>query len=222
MHVVQRGNDRRPVFLSREDCVAYLELLRCASTRTACPVHAYALMSNHVHLLLGPDGRQGLASAMQWLGSQYARYFNCRYGRTGTLWEGRYKAGAVADRRHFFNCLQYIDLNPVRAGIVDDPSEYRWSSYRHNALGDADPIVTSHAEYLGLGATDPERRSAYKALVSACLDPRDVMAIRQATARGRPLGAPPPQFTPDTGMGQLPSVLRAVDAWPGQRVLREG
>ena len=188
LHVMQRGTNRGPVFGTRADCSAYLDFLHTASERTSCAVHAYVLMSNHIHLLVTPPQRESVAAMMQWLGRCYVRYFNRCYGRTGTLWEGRYKSTPVATERYFFTCSRYIELNPVRAGIVDHPAAYPWSSYRRNALGRADRMVTSHSLYRSLGPTEDERCAAYTELFAAHVDPAVVDAIRLSTARGAVLG----------------------------------
>jgi putative transposase len=188
MHVTQRGNDRMAVFNSRQDCAHYIELLRSASARTSCAIHAYALMSNHVHLLLTPKGAEGIAAMMQWVGARYVRFFNDRYGRTGTLWEGRFKSTPVSSDQYYFTCARYIELNPVRAGMVDHPMHYPWSSYRRNALGRRDPLITSHPLYTALGETAKQRCLAYADLFTTHVDPAIVDAIRLSTARGHMLG----------------------------------
>jgi putative transposase len=188
LHITQRGNNRSAVFLSRADCTYYLDLLRRASTLGGCGVHAYMLMGNHVHLLVSPHDASGIATMMRSLGCSYVRYFNAQYGRTGTLWEGRYKSTPIDSSRYFFTCSRYIELNPVRAGMVDHPAEFPWSSYHRNALGRGDRIVTSHPLYAALGTTDEQRHAAYTALFTTYVDPAVVDAIRHATARNAVLG----------------------------------
>jgi putative transposase len=188
LHITQRGTNRGAIFGARADCSSYLDYLYAASRRSSCAVHAYVLMSNHVHLLVTPPQKDSVASMMQWLGHCYARYFNRCYGRTGTLWEGRYKSTPVESGRYFFTCSRYIELNPVRAGMVDHPAEYAWSSYRRNALGRVDRLVTSHSIYASLGSSDDERCASYAELFAAHVDPALVDAIRLSTARGAVLG----------------------------------
>jgi putative transposase len=189
MHIVQRGNDRMATFHCHEDFVCYLAILRDVSRLTGCPVHAYVLMTNHVHLLVTPGDESAPARMMQKLGARYVRYFNHRHGRTGTLWEGRYKSTPVDNGGYFFTCSRYIELNPVRAGMVSDPDEYRWSSFRRNALGASDALVTSHRVYDLLDRTAAKRCLAYASLFAEDIAPDTLDAIRKATWTGDPLGS---------------------------------
>ena len=150
-----------------------------------CVIHAYVLMTNHVHLLVTPMDPAGPARLMQSLGRRYVRYFNDRFRRTGPLWDGRYRAARVTSSPYFFACTRYIEMNPVRAGIVDDPGRYEWSSYRRNAVESSDPIVTSHPLYAALGATPAARCEAYRALFVTDVSP-EVTATIRAALRGRP------------------------------------
>jgi len=132
-HVVQRGNNREPCFFAEADYQFYLECLAESATKYACQLHAYVLMTNHVHLLVTPENESSLSGMMQSLGRRYVRYVNHTYKRTGTLWEGRYKSSLVQSENYLLTCSRYIELNPVRANMVETPAEYRWSSYGHNA-----------------------------------------------------------------------------------------
>ena len=161
-HVVQRGNDRGPCFFREPDYVRYLGLLRELAAREGCAVHAYVLMTNHVHLLLSPSAAGAVARLMQSMGRSYVRYVNDSYERTGTLWEGRYKACPVDSGRYVLHCQRYIELNPLRAAMVFDPADYAWSSHRASALGLPDPLLTPHPDYLALGDTPGERQRAYR------------------------------------------------------------
>lgn len=187
LHVTQRGIDRRPVFLDDADFAYYLLALRLASVEARCAVHAYVLMTNHVHLLLTPADRDGPARLTRSLGTRYVRRFNRRHGRTGTLWEGRYRSATIASDRHLLACVRYIELNPQRAGIASDPGAYPWSSYGRNALGRPDPVVTPHPLHTALGRTDDEQRAAYRALFDRPLDADDVGMLRTAPHAPRPL-----------------------------------
>jgi putative transposase len=182
-HIIQRGNNRVPMFTSERDYVFFLLCLGRALSEHGVSLHAFALMINHVHLLATPMTPQSLARAMQSLGRRYVQFFNRTYHRTGTLWEGRYRSMVVDTARYFFTCMVYIESNPVRAGIAPRPEEYRWSSYRANALGEVNTLLTPHALYRALGKTPSARVSAYRALFRRPLAPRDVEAIRQATNR---------------------------------------
>ncbi len=187
-HLVQRGNDRQPCFFADIDRQRYLQDLRALASSLDCQVHAYVLMTNHVHLLVTPGRPGALASLMQSLGRRYVRYVNDRYGRTGTLWEGRYKACLVDADDHLLRCYRYIELNPVRAGMVADPAEYPWLSHRANALGLPDPLLRPHGRYHALGNSDEVRRNVYRGLVIAGLDPTDVEHIRTTLRRQHALG----------------------------------
>lgn len=187
-HVIQRGNNRHVIFADDADCRFYRDKLVEACERYSCRVHAYVLMTNHVHLLITPDIEAGISKVMQSLGRSYVQYFNYRYRRTGTLWEGRYKAALLDTNRYLLTCYRYIEMNPVRAGMVVEPDDYRWSSYRCNALGEADGLVAPHAVYLQLGASAGEPYRAYRALFEEGLEPVAIKAIREATNKDWVLG----------------------------------
>ena len=135
LHVIQRGNDRQVIFRAPEDRLRFLDLIRHAMRRHGVSIHAYVLMTNHVHFLLTPSGRDAVSGMMQSVGRVYVQWFNGRYRRTGTLWEGRYKATVVEDERYLLTCMRYIELNPVRARMVKSPGEHPWSSFATNACG---------------------------------------------------------------------------------------
>lgn len=185
LHITQRGVDRCPTFLQDDDFAFYRWALCEALIDARCAVHAYVLMTNHVHLLVTPADGRGPERLMRSLGRQYVRVFNDRYRRTGTLWEGRFRSALVKSSAHFFACMRYIELNPVRAGLVADPGAYEWSSFRHNALGGDDSIITPHPSYLAMGAEKGSRCSSYRALFDRALEPMVIAAIR-ATLRARP------------------------------------
>ena len=187
-HVIQRGNDRQAVFLCDEDREAYLDWLLAAAQKHGCRIHAYVLMTNHVHLLASPARAESLPRMMQSLGRRYVRYLNDAHRRTGTLWEGRYRAAPIDSDRYLMLCTRYIELNPVRARMVRHPREHRWSSYPANALGAADALVTPHALYLSLGRTAAERQASYRALFRDQLDEAFIEDLRVATNGGWALG----------------------------------
>lgn len=188
LHIVQRGNDRRDVFHSAEDFERYLSILNEARTDADCVVHAYVLMSNHVHLVVTPNGDRAPAQLMQMIGRRYVPWYNVRYGHAGTLWEGRYWSAPIDSDAYLLACMRYVDLNPVRACIVERPSDYRWSSYRANAVGTHDALVTRHPLYLALAESRELQAAAYRALADHALSPETVGAIRTATWRGTPIG----------------------------------
>jgi putative transposase len=177
-HVVQRGNNRLPCFLDDEDRQRYLQCLRQALLRFDCRLHAYVLMSNHVHLLLTSEVTGGVSRMMHTFARNDVGSFNGRHGRTGTLWEGRFKACLVDSGRYFLACSRYIELNPVRAWMVAQPGDHPWSSYGANADRRTDPLLTPHSAYLALGADPASRASAYRALFAEVLPDDLVEAIR--------------------------------------------
>ncbi|MEE8126127.1 MAG: transposase [Nitrospirales bacterium] len=189
LHVIQRGNNRERVFKSVADYNAYLKWLTEASKRHGCAIHAYVLMSNHVHLLVTPASAESLPKMCQSLGRRYVQYVNTTYQRTGTLWEGRYRATLIDSEAFFLTCCRYIELNPVRAEMVAHPRSYRWSSYPFHAEGKSDIIVTPHALYHQLGKTAVERQKAYRELFRRHLNGETLTAIREATNKAWVLGS---------------------------------
>ena len=163
-HIVQRGHNRQPTFFADADYRRYLATLGAAAKAHACEVHAYVLMPNHIHLLVTPRKPAGVSRLMQSLAGRYAQYLNAAHGRSGTPWEGRYKASLVDSERYLLACYRYIEANPVRAGMVANPGDYPWSSHGHNGAGVGDGVIVEHALYGALGATGEERRAAYRAL----------------------------------------------------------
>jgi putative transposase len=188
LHIIQRGNNRIPCFAHHSDYLVYLDILRECALDCDCAIHAYVLMTNHVHLLLSPGDADGPSSLMQRLGQRYVQYFNRRHGRTGTLWEGRFRSCPVLDARYLMICYRYVELNPVRAGMVDTPADYPWSSYKANALGNESLLVKPHAVYRSMGNDDPARQAAYRCLFNHGL-PNDMLEeVRYASNSSRPLG----------------------------------
>ncbi len=188
LHIVQRGINREPCFFAEEDYHCYLHWLEEAAHDCRCAIHAYALMTNHVHLLLTSAENGSPARLMQSLGRRYVQYINRFYRRTGSLWEGRYKSSLVQAETYLLACYRYIELNPVRAGMVADPGQYRWSSYRANGLGLTDTRLTPHPLYLAQGSGADERAQAYRALFRPHLDAEAAVDIRQALQLGMPVG----------------------------------
>jgi len=179
-HVIIRGVNREPIFYDNNDYRYYLTQLETALNRHDCALHAYVLMTNHVHLLLTPAAEQSIGKAIQVLGRYYVQYFNEKYGRTGTLWEGRYKSTLVDTEQYLMICHRYIELNPVRACMADHPARYPWSSFRCNGVGHASPLITKHDIYQALGKTREERQQAYRALFAAQFTEKQLEEIRQA------------------------------------------
>lgn len=188
-HVVQRGNNRLPCFLDDDDRQHYLQCLSASLERFRCALHAYVLMDNHVHLLITPGEAGALPRLMHTFARNYACRFNDRHERTGTLWEGRYKACVVDSIRYFLACCRYIELNPVRAWMVAHPGAYAWSSWRAHVGERTDPLLTPHAEYLALGPDPAARAKAYRALSAEMLSAELVGEIRCYLAQERALGS---------------------------------
>lgn len=187
-HVTQRGNNRQPCFFDSTDRDLYLELLAGCARRYDVAVHAFVLMTNHVHLLLTPQAEDGISRLMRVTGSRYAQWMNRKYARTGTLWEGRHKASVIATDSYLLCCYRYIEMNPVRAGITASPAAYRWSSHRANACGETIEWLHAHPLYEALGATATARQAAYRSLFDQQETIRIDAAIRSAMLSCLPLG----------------------------------
>jgi putative transposase len=187
-HIIVRGNNREPVFASADDYRYYLEKLVNGASKHECHIHAYVLMTNHIHLLITPMKAESISKLMQYIGRYYVQYFNHEYQRTGTLWEGRYKATLIDSESYLLTCQRYIEHNPVRAGMVTEPSAYPWSSYFANAEGGDDPAVTPHALYLSLGGDNVARQQAYRELFKLRLSDKTLDQIREATNKSWVLG----------------------------------
>ncbi|MBE1159827.1 transposase [Dyella acidiphila] len=201
-HVIQRGHGHRQCFFAAADCRCYLAQLLHASQRWQCAVHAYVLMPNHVHLLLTPSSVGALASMMQSLGRNYVSYVNVTYRRSGTLWEGRYKSCLVDAEDYLLRCYRYIELNPVRVGLVGEPSAYAWSSYGANALGDRDPLIVPHSRYLALGSEPAACQRAYRQLFASDIDGEHLQEIRTYIQQQRALGSPSFQAWVEHALGR--------------------
>lgn len=182
-----RGNNRMPCFAGDMDRHVYLKYLREAMADGGCSLHAFVLMTNHVHLLVTANRWGAVAAMMQSVGLRYVRYFNTAHERSGSLFEGRYRASHVEDEHYFLTCMRYIELNPVRAGTVVDPARYPWSSYRHNAGLEVRGDITFHDEYLRMGTTPEDRAAAWAALVQKSLDQRELDHLRLQLNRNRSL-----------------------------------
>jgi putative transposase len=188
LHIIQRGNNRQPCFFGDEDYQFYLEWLKEYSQSAGCSIHGYVLMTNHVHLLLTPQKSESAGNLMKRLGQRYVQYINRTYKRSGTLWEGRYRSSIIQQQEYLFTCQRYIEMNPVRAGMVDHPGKYRWSSYRVNSQGDKSDLITHHVLYRNLGRDDEERQLSYRELFRHELDPGEIDKIRKATNGNFALG----------------------------------
>ena len=187
-HVIQRGYNREPCFYAEEDYRFYVECLEESARKFGCLIHAYVLMTNHVHLLVTPQVDYGVSQMMQSVGRKYVRYINHQYRRTGTLWEGRYKASLVDSENYLLTCMRYIELNPVRAGMVELPGEYKWSSYSANGYGKDDACITEHPLYEELGSKRETRCHAYRSLFAQYQDYTQLHEIQEAVNQELVLG----------------------------------
>ncbi len=188
-HIIQRGNNRQACFASDEDFAAYAHWLNEYASEFRVEVHAWVFMTNHVHLLATPALEDGISQMMQAIGRRYVRYFNYAYRRSGTLWEGRFKSCVVEAENYLLLCQRYIELNPVRAGMVEAPSDYVWSSYRSNGLGKPSALWKPHDIYMRLGDTAMERASAYRELFKGQIDEEMLSKLRQTSNQGMALGS---------------------------------
>ena len=187
-HVIQRGNNRQPTFHHTGDYQTFLALLHEYAEQEQVDIHAYVLMGNHFHLLATPQVEQGLSRMMQAVGRRYVQTFNRIHQRTGTLWEGRFKATVVQTERYLLACMVYVDLNPVRAGLVAQPGDYRWSSFGHYTGRATDPLITPHPVYWSLGNTPFAREAAYAELVAHGITQQQQQVLTASTIKGWALG----------------------------------
>ena len=188
VHLIQRGNNRDPCFFADEDYRCYLDWLHEYAESEGCCIHAYVLMTNHVHLLLTGHDTGSIGQLMKRLGQRYVQYINRTYRRSGTLWEGRYRSCLAQNEHYVLGCYRYIELNPVRAAMVEHPADYRWSSYRINGQGESSRLITPHKLYQQLGETAETRTAAYRELFRYQLDPGLIDEIRKATNGNYVLG----------------------------------
>ena len=188
VHVVQRGHNRDATFYCEDDFQFYKTCLSEALKRFKADLHAYCLMTNHVHLLITPHEEDSIQRVMQHLGRQYVQYINKTYKRSGSLWEGRHKGSLVSKDEYLLRCYCYIELNPVTATMVTKPEEYRWSSYSANALGSTDPLITHHPVYIDLASDDQQRMFHYRELYRIPLSDQDIHDIRKAVETNLILG----------------------------------
>ena len=188
-HVVQRGLNGQAVFQDADDYAAFLGWLRSAAKNWKVAVHAYVLTPDQLHFLLTPSDQDGLGQMMQWLGRYYVPYFNQKYGRSGTLWQGRYKTSVIDGESYLMSNSRYIEFLPVRTGLAGRPEEYPWSSYAHHAGLRSDPVVTDHALYWALGNTPFQREAAYIERAGQDLAAEDIAIVEKAVLKGWPLGS---------------------------------
>lgn len=190
-HIIQRGNDRRAIFAGEADYQFFREVLVEAANKHGLAIHAYVWMTNHIHLLASPEFDTSIGKVFQSIGRRYVQYFNFAHQRTGTLWEGRYRATIVDSEQYLLTLMRYIELNPVRAGIVHHPGDYPWSSYHFNAQGEVGLNVdwlAPHEEYMRLGRNEAERQHAYRQLFESLISDNDLAEIRECTHKSWALG----------------------------------
>lgn len=187
-HIIQRGNNRTACFYAEDDYLKYIDTLKEQADKYGCQAHAYVLMTNHVHLLLTPEKEDSASLLMKHLGQRYVQYVNRTYKRSGTLWEGRFRSCLTQSEDFVLACYRYIELNPVRANMVQHPGHYPWSSYKANAEGQKNDLLVPQAEYIRLGSNSLARREHYKALFEAHLEPVLLNTIRKSTNGNYVLG----------------------------------
>jgi len=187
-HVIQRGNNKQAIFNQNRDIAAYARWLQEAASKYGVEIHAWVFMTNHVHLLVTPTSDDAISKSIQYLGRLYVEYFNRTYNRTGTLYEGRFKSHFVQDGAHSLNCQHYIEMNPVRAGMVKDPADYIWSSFRSAAFGNRARLWTPNPEYLNLDGSALKRRQVYRSRMASWADQEFLDEIRHAATKGLTLG----------------------------------
>lgn len=189
-HIIQSGIDAKRIFADDEDCSSFLAWLGEASRLYKVAIHSYVLMPDHLHLLATPSDETGLAKMMQWIGRHYVPYFNGKYQRQGTLWQGRYKATVLEANPYLLRCSVYIESNPVRSGLVTDAVDYRWSSYQHHIGIKTNPLITDHPVYWAMGNTPFQREAAYKEMMSNGLSAIEIQTLTASTLKAWLLGAP--------------------------------
>jgi putative transposase len=188
VHAFQRGHNKAPVFFNDEDYLVYLRFLKESADACGCMVHAYVLMTNHVHLLVTPETSTAISRLFQAVGRHFVPYMNKAYQRRGSLWEGRHKGNIIESEAYFLSCMRYIEMNPVRAGMVDHPAKYRWSSYAANAQGVDNAVIQVHEQSLALGNAPEVRQAAYRGLFEIKSDDNELAIIRASLNSGTPLG----------------------------------
>ncbi|MBS1187662.1 MAG: transposase [Burkholderiaceae bacterium] len=188
-HIIQSGNDRQSIFRDDADYLAFQAWLKDAARQFRVALHAYVLLPNQVHLLATPVDETGLARMMQWVGRYYVPYFNQKYSRSGTLWQGRFKTSVIESEQYFLPCSRYIEMKPVRTGLAANPADYRWSSFAHHVGDRPDSMITDHPLYWGMGNTPFEREAAYKAWILQPVPDGELDALSSAVAKGWALGS---------------------------------
>ncbi len=188
-HIIQRGNDNRVIFADVEDYTTFLTWLGQASKQFQVAIHAYVLMPDHLHLMATPSDEGGLGRMMQWLGRHYVPYFNAKYQRVGTLWQGRYKATVIEAEKYYLPCSLYIESNPLRSGLVEEAAEYAWSSYQHHIGLKMDALITDHPLFWSMGNTPFQREAVYKERMAQLIPVTEIQAMTNATLKGWILGS---------------------------------
>ncbi len=227
LHVVQRGRSKQSCFFGHSGFELYLGLLQEFAAPHGCAVHAYVLMTNHVHLLLTPSDPAEVSALMSVVNQRYGQRVNRAYGWSGSLWQGRFWCSPIESERYLLTCQRYIEMNPVRAGMVESPGDYPWSSFARNAVGAPSTLVTPHDLYVALGRTPESRQATYRALFSTQLSQEELCRIRNAAKSSRPLGTDEflarigTQFGVRTGKGRpgpSPKILRSeqLDVGPAR------
>ena len=182
-HIINRGNNRQSLFFNNKDYSFFIKLLKDGKKKYKIRVYGYVLMKNHIHLLIEPLEKSQLSSYLRWVCGKYTQYINRMYKRTGTLWEGRYKSAIVGSGEYFLKCLRYIEMNPLRAGIIREFGEYRWSSYNYYAYGIKVGLIDENPWYIGLGKDQKGRQSAYQKFLNETISEEEWKTIREITQK---------------------------------------
>ena len=201
-HLLQKGIDHQPIFRDDDDHLQFLRWLLEAARQFKVNIHAYVLMPDHLHLLATPPDQNGLGRMVQWVGRHYVPYFNRKYGRSGTLFQGRFKAAVLEAELNLLNCMHYIESNPVRAGLVGSADAFRWSSYAHHVGIEADAVVTDHLMYWSLGNTPFQREAFYRIQMDQALSPEMIKELTAAVLTCRVMGTPAFQATCEKLVGR--------------------
>ena len=189
LHIIHRGNNRQDILESEDDMVRIKEDIELSLSKSNCNLHAYVIMTNHLHLLITPKNKEQLAKFMQSMANRYVRYFNAKHQRTGTIWEGRFKSCLVDSDHYLFTLYKYIEMNPIKASMVKDIADYEWTSYRHNALNQTDSLITEHKLYKDLGTSAKQRCESYREMSDALNITTQESKITEATMRGEVYGS---------------------------------
>ena len=189
-HIIQRGHNRQVIFASDADYNYYIDNLIDFKREFSCKIYAYCLMTNHVHLVVDPgDNPESISLLMKRVAGRQTRYINKIEKRSGSLWEGRFKSSVVSTQEYLVSCCRYVELNPLRAGLVENPGDYKWSSCSCKVKGTRNKLVDFDSQYFALGSSASERQSAYKEYLLETIPEYEIELIREALQRNQLTGS---------------------------------